>query len=213
MIKNYLNPLYLLPLLLPLNLIGQSFDSPDWISFEKYSSQKEYLSWDILKDDGNKSNAKFETEKTLGDWHFKVKWIPKMYTSPNGMELGGVSSLDIYYKNKHIQTLRNLKDKINAGMFVFTFTDYNFDGHIDISILDDCAKSCYEIFYIFNPQTQQFEHHKDWDYLEIAKVNPSKKQILSVISGTAFWGTEDLYQVEGLNLKRIKVIEHNSQGK
>ncbi|HZH68049.1 MAG TPA: hypothetical protein VFD65_02510 [Chitinophagales bacterium] len=77
------------------------------------------------------------------------------------------------------------------------------DGYLDFIVPRSCGKSCYFKFYLYNPKTNQFEYHKDWDWLRIDAMNKKTKQILKPADGHTY-GEEELYQVEGFKLIKIE---------
>ena len=56
------------------------------------------------------------------------------------------------------------------------------------------------MYYIFNPQTNLFEHLEDWDYLRIQKIDKKNKLILSEPDGNAMEDNRKIYKINGLNI-------------
>lgn len=180
-------------ILSPLLVYSQAGKSTDWINF----------------DDQKTTTLEFTKSATLSikNFSFQAVWNPKMVYSGNIGYYGGISELHIYKDKNLIQTIKNIEDGIALGYINITFYDYNMDGHLDFTIPIDCGKSCYDSFYLYNPQTNKFEYSKSWDYLRIDKFNKKKKQILSIPDGNAGDASHYLYQVKGNRLIKVKSIK------
>ena len=149
------------------------------------------------------SLSKSET-LSVNEFSFQATWDNKLSYSENLGYYGGISELQVFKNNKLIQMIKNIEDGIGLGEISFTFYDYNMDGYTDFKIPIDCGKSCYDAYYLFNPQTEKFEHQKEWDYLQIEKINKKRKQILTVPDGNATQVSRVLFQVMGNKLTKIK---------
>lgn len=135
---------------------------------------------------------------------FDVVWDKQLSHSENTGYFGGIKSLTIYKNNKLLQTINYIEDNIALGTISIKFYDYNLDGHLDFTVPVDCGKICWDKYYIFNPQTNKYEHLKVWDYLRIQKINKIKKQILSESDDNAITDNRILYQIKGLKLIELK---------
>lgn len=163
------------------------------------------IHWSLMKNEPTTQLVfTSSTTKHVKDYTFKVKWDDKLSYSKNLGHYGGIAELKIYKNNQYLQRIQNIEDGIALGEIRFTFYDYNMDGHIDFTVPITCGKSCYDAYYLYNPQTEKFEHQKDWDYLRIQKLDKKNKQILSQPQGTARNIEQKLYKVEGDNLQIIK---------
>ncbi|TQD36248.1 XAC2610-related protein [Haloflavibacter putidus] len=163
--------------------------------------------WTLLKDEPTTQLVfTSSTTKQVKDYTFKAKWDDKLSYSENIGYYGGIAELKISKDNKELQSIRNIEDGIALGEIRFTFYDYNMDGHIDFTVPINCSNSCYDAYYLYNPETNTFEYQKDWDYLRIQKLDKKNKQILSQPEGTARDIEQKLYKVEGNNLQLIKKL-------
>ena len=151
--------------------------------------------------------TKSETQ-SINDISLKAIWGDKLSYSENLGYYGGIAELQILKNNTQIQTIKNIEDGIGLGEIQFTFYDYNMDGYLDFTIPIDCGNSCYDSYYLFNPQTNKFEHSKPWDYLRIDKLNKSKKQILSIPDGNSTDTSPSLYKIDGRQLIKIKSVKN-----
>lgn len=173
---------------------AQESDATNWVYLEKEQT----------------TTLEFTKSETLSvdEFSFKAIWSDKLNLPDIEYPYGGISELNIYNGKTHIQTITNIVDGIDLRYIDVKFYDYNMDGYLDFSIPIDCGKSCYDAYYLFNPKTEKFEHAKDWDYLRIQKLDKRQKRIFSMPEGTARSGEKMLYQVEGLQLHKIKTIEY-----
>lgn len=144
----------------------------------------------------------------VNEYSFQATWDNKLSYSNNIGYYGGIAELKVFKNKKPIQTIKNIEDGIALGEIQFTFYDYNMDGYIDFTVPIGCGKSCYNAYYLFNPQTEKFEYMKEWAYLKIQEIDKVNKQILTVPDGTAKESESILYQVEGLKLIKLKKIKN-----
>jgi hypothetical protein len=171
---------------------------------------QDFTEEEIIEEDGNWQDFSEEdvqsiridtTQKyVIGEFVFDAYWDEKLSYSENLGNYGGIEKLVIYRKEKQLQTIINIEDGIALGDILFEFYDYNFDGYLDFTIPIDCGKSCYEKYYLFNPESNQFIHKKDWDYLRIKKIDKKNKLILNVPEGNASQSTQKTYKVIGMDL-------------
>ena len=137
----------------------------------------------------------------IGDFVFDAYWDEKLsYSENRGEYYGGIKNLVISRNEDQLQTINKIEDEIGLGDIIFKFYDYNFDGYIDFTIPIDCGKSCFEKYYLFNPELNQFIHKKSWDYIRIKKIDKTNKLILTVPDGIASQSTQKTYRVSGLDL-------------
>ena len=99
--------------------------------------------------------------------------------------------------NREIQVIENLEDNVALGTIYLNFYDYNLDGYLDFTLP---INSRWLMYYIFNPQTNLFEHLEDWDYLRIQKIDKKNKLILSEPDGNAMEDNRKIYKINGLNI-------------
>lgn len=179
------------------------------ICLQSYNEEFTDKSWIFIEDDFFECYAITKTEEfSVDGFTFKITWDDKLSYSANLGYYGGVKKMEVFLKEKHIQTLYDIEDGVGLGDIQMCFADYNMDDTIDFTIPIRCGKSCYSSYYLFDDQKQEFTHYKDWDYLRIQKINKEKQQILSQPSGTAMEGEQYLYKVLGFKLKRIKVFTY-----
>lgn len=171
-----------------------------------FSQKSEY--W-VLMDKETITTLSLSKSETLSvnEFSFQATWDNKLSYSENLGYYGGISELQVFKNNKPIQMIKNIEDGIGLGEMSFTFYDYNMDGYTDFKIPIDCGKSCYDAYYLFNPQTEKFEHQQEWDYLRIQKLNKITKQILSVPTSEALQTSQILYQVNERKLIKLKTIK------
>lgn len=188
-------------------MIKQVFLIITLFTFTLLFSQKSE-SW-LLMDKEPITTLSFSKSETLSvnEFSFQATWDNKLSYSDNLGYYGGISELKVLKNNKLLQTIKNIEDGIAIGEINITFYDYNMDGYIDFSIPIDCRKSCYDAYYLFNPQTEKFEHQKEWAYLKIQEINKVNKQILTVPDGNAKHSQNILYQVDGLKLIKLKTFK------
>lgn len=97
----------------------------------------------------------------------------------------GIVVLKIYGKNKFLQKLKNIEDKIDFREINFEFFDYNMDGHLNFRIPVDCGKPCYKTYFLYSAQREEFVHIKDWGYLRIDAFDFKNKRIKTKPFGNA----------------------------
>ncbi len=165
-------------------------------------------SWVLMEKEPTTTLTFLKSEKlSVNEFSFQATWDNKLSYSDNLGYYGGISELKVFKKNKLLQNIKNIEDGIALGEINITFYDYNMDGYIDFSIPIDCSKSCYDAYYLFNPQTENFQHQKEWAYLKIQEINKANKQILTVPDGNAKDSEHILYQVEGIKLIKLKIVK------
>ena len=136
----------------------------------------------------------------IEDFNFDVVWDSTLSYSENIGYYGGISKLRISKKDILLQEINNIEDNIALGYISFHFYDYNFDGYLDFTVP---INERWEMYFIFNPQTNTFEHQEDWDYLSIQKIDFKNKRILSQPDGN-YEKSEKMYQVKGVSLIEIE---------
>jgi hypothetical protein len=174
---------------------SQRFDTPDWYIYDHSNTPV----FEITK------TAILKFQKLT----FNIKWDPKLSYSDNLGYYGGISEMKIYYKNRLLQTIKNIEDGVAMNRIYMYLYDFNLDSYLDFKIRRDCGKFCYYSYFIYNPSKNQFEHNKEWDYVKIMLLNKKKQQLLTIPEGTALEGEQLLYQIEGLKLIKIKEIPYN----
>lgn len=130
-----------------------------------------------------------------------VVWDEKLSYSENISYYGGIKKLTIYKENKEIQIINKIEDNIALGTIYFNFYDYNLDGYIDFTLP---INSRWLMYFIFNPQSNEFEHRENWDYLRIQKIDKENKMILSQPDGNAIEDNRKTYKIKGLDITEIK---------
>jgi len=130
---------------------------------------------------------------------------------------------------KTIQTLTEDRDSI----FVFNmeFSDYNFDGYLDIYLYDACAilGNCYGQVYIFNPDKKLFVRDRGFDEMTSVWADREKKEVhsfnqccagVSSTSMTFKYSDGKLYKCkqisrdyDGKSKFIYNIFEYNSDGK
>lgn len=154
-----------------------------FITFSYFSfSQNE--NWQLFS---NENIQYIEINKSgsykLAELNFKVIWDNKLSHSENIGYYGGIKKLTVYKNGKEIQTFDTIEDNVALGSINFNFYDYNLDGFMDFNIPIDCGKICWKKYYLFNPESNKFEHIKDWDYLRIQKIDKKNKLIMTEPDG------------------------------
>lgn len=151
------------------------------------------------------STVTIEIDRTdvfeINDLRFDVVWDKQLTRSDKIGYHGGIKNLTIYKGNKKLQVIQNIEDNIALGVIYFNFYDFNLDGNLDFTIP---INSRWKMYFIFNPQTNQFEHREDWDYLRIQKIDIKKKQILSQQDGNTTEDNRKLFQIKGVELIELK---------
>jgi hypothetical protein len=117
---------------------------------------------------------------------------------------GLITSMEVSHKGKKMHTLTNLKDECYNGDLHLWLGDYNLDGFMDIKMLKACGKGWWYKYYLYNKNSNKYEQKEDWDWLKIDKINPIKKQILSVPSGNCCDVDWSLYQIKGNDLIELE---------
>mgnify|MGYP000114916569 CR=1 FL=1 len=158
-------------------------------TWQEYSKEKKILI-DIHKTSIHK----------IQNFTLDIIWDTELSYSENIGYYGGIKKLTIYKGNKVIQVINNIEDNIALGNILFNFYDYNLDGHIDFTLP---INSRWLTYYIFNQQTNKFEHKKEWDYLRIQKIDKKNKRILTIPDGNAYESNRKTYQIRGMNLIKI----------
>lgn len=172
------------------------------ISNEVYSQKQ--LWQDFSKENVITLNINKTKSYKIDKYIFNVVWNKKLSYSENISDYGGIQKLSILKENRELQTINNIEDNVALGNILFSFYDYNFDGHIDFSIPIDCGQSCWEKYYLFNPKSNKFEHIKSWDYLRIQKIDKKNKMILSQPDGNAIEDNRVSYRVKGLEIIEVR---------
>lgn len=131
------------------------------------------------------------------NYSLDVVWDENLSYSENIGYYGGIKKMIINKDNREIQVIENLEDNVALGTIYFNFYDYNLDGYLDFTLP---INSRWLMYYIFNPQTNQFEHLEDWDYLRIQKIDKKNKLILSEPDGNAMEDNRKIYKINGLNI-------------
>ena len=168
-------------------------------------SFKQENNWQKISEGDITSIEISETGKyKVHNYTLDVIWDNKLSHSENIGYYGGIKKLSINKENNYIQALSNIEDGIALGSIYFDFFDYNFDGYIDFSFPISCGKICWNQYYIFNPQSNKFEHKEDWDYLRIKAIDKKNKMILSESNGNAVENNQKIYKVKGLDIIEIK---------
>jgi hypothetical protein len=135
------------------------------------------------------------------NYKLNVVWNEKLSSSENIGFYGGIEKLTIYKDNKEIQIINKIEDNIALGTIYFNFYDYNLDGYLDFTLP---INSRWLMYFIFNPQSNEFEHKVNWDYLRIQKIDKKNKLILSQPSGNAFEDNRKIYKIKGLEIIEIE---------
>lgn len=135
------------------------------------------------------------------NYSLDVHWDENLSYSENIGYYGGIKKMTIHKGNREIQVIENLEDNVALGTIYFNFYDYNLDGYLDFTLP---INSRWLMYYIFNPQTIQFEHLEDWDYLRIQKIDKKNKLILSEPDGNAMEDNRKIYKIDGLNIIKNK---------
>lgn len=138
----------------------------------------------------------------LDELTFKIIWDNKLSHSENIGYYGGIKTLTVYKNGKEIQTLDTIEDNVALGTINFNFYDYNLDGFIDFNIPIDCGKICWKKYYLFNPELNKYEHIKDWDYLQIQKIDKKNKLIMTEPDGMT--DNRKTYKIKQNQLIEIK---------
>lgn len=147
-------------------------------------------------------------QQEIGYFSLQAVWNDTLSYSENLGYVGGFGELQIFKNKKPLQTIYKIEDGIALGEIRFSFYDYNMDGHLDFSVPIDCGKSCYDSYYLFNPETGRFQHYEEWDYLRIQELHRTTKQIRTVPEGTAVSGESKLFQIEGNQLVLLEVTPY-----
>ena len=150
------------------------------------------------------SNEKVKTlhiDKTgvykVENYTLYVVWEKDLSYSENIGYYGGIKKMTIHKGDKEIQVIEKLEDNIALGTINFNFYDYNLDGYLDFALP---INSRWLMYFIFNPQSNRFEHIEDWDYLTIQKIDKKNKLILSEPDGNAMEDNRKIYKINGLNI-------------
>mgnify|MGYP004704562549 CR=1 FL=1 len=178
-------------------MFSQNFDSKDWTVNDMYKIPM----LTITKSENLKHH----------DLTFKIKWNPSLSYSNNIGSYGGIGEMKIYYKDQYLQTIKNIEDGVALGEIYMFFFDFNLDGYLDFSIREDCGKSCYDQYYLYNVKKRRFKKNEAWFGLQISKVNKKTKQILSVPEGTAVEGEQILYNVINNKLTVHKLYTYGNR--
>lgn len=177
--------LFLLVLLIPLILYPQKNEN-DWVPFSN----------ELIETISISKQDIFE----IKDFKFEIIWDSKLSFSENIGYYGGIRKLIIYKENNKIQEINNIEDNIALGTINLSLYDYNFDGYLDFTIP---INSRWLMYFIFNPQINQFEHREDWDYLKIQQIDKKNKMILSEPTGNALESYQKKYKIEGLKIIQV----------
>ena len=152
--------------------------------------------WELLDDKAISRIQITESGKyVIEEYIFEVSWNDSLSYSNNIGFYGGIEKLIISREESKIQCLKNIEDAIALGSINLSFFDYNMDGHLDFSLpLNDRWPK----YYLYNPETQQFQHSPTWDYIKIQKINQTKNLIQTHPSGMQ--NNTEIYKVEGMKL-------------
>ena len=185
--------LTLILIFLHVSLYAQKSNNIHWLQFEN-------------EDRNTKTITKSEDFK-IQELTFKIQWDKKLSYSENLISYyGGIGELKIFYKNRLIQTINKIEDGVALGEIYFNFYDFNMDGHLDFSIQRECAKNCYDDFYLYNNSKKQFIHQKAWDYIRIKKINMHTKQIVTQPDDNSFDVETKIYNVVNNSLVELKTM-------
>lgn len=177
---------------------SQDFSSKDWVEYP-HNSVPEFT---ITK------SEEFKIQKLT----FKVQWDKKLSYSENlGRHYGGIGELKIYYKNRLLQTISKIEDQTAMDTIYIYLYDYNMDGYLDFSIRNECGKSCYYDYYLYNPNKNKFLYNEQWDGIKIAMLNKKTNQLLTIFDGTAYEGEKNIYQIKNDKLIHIKTIYYGQK--
>ncbi len=135
------------------------------------------------------------------NYSLDVVWDENLSYSENIGYYGGIKKMTIHKDNREIQVIENIEDNIALGTINFNFYDYNLDGYLDFTLP---INSRWLMYFIFNPQSTEFEHRENWDYLSIQKIDKKNKMILSQPDGNAIEDNRKKYKIKGLDIVETK---------
>ena len=135
------------------------------------------------------------------NYSLDVVWDENLSYSENIGYYGGIKKMTIHKDNREIQVIENIEDNVTLGTINFNFYDYNLDGYLDFTLP---INSRWLMYFIFNPQSTEFEHRENWDYLSIQKIDKKNKMILSQPDGNAIEDNRKKYKIKGLDIVETK---------
>jgi hypothetical protein len=135
------------------------------------------------------------------NYSLDVVWDENLSYSENIGYYGGIKKMTIHKDNREIQVIENIEDNVALGTINFNFYDYNLDGYLDFTLP---INSRWLMYFIFNPQSTEFEHRENWDYLSIQKIDKKNKMILSQPNGNAIEDNRKKYKIKGLDIVETK---------
>jgi len=135
------------------------------------------------------------------NYSLDVVWDENLSYSENIGYYGGIKKMTIHKDNREIQVIENIEDNVALGTINFNFYDYNLDGYLDFTLP---INSRWLMYFIFNPQSTEFEHRENWDYLSIQKIDKKNKMILSQPDGNAIEDNRKKYKIKGLDIVETK---------
>lgn len=165
--------------------------------------------WKDFEDEESINIEMRDSKYQVGEFTFEATEWQESAFEYQGEKASGIAELCIYQNGELIQELKEVKEKrFGFSDITFQFYDFNMDGHLDFRVFRDCGKSCYFDYYLFNPQTQNFELAEDWKWIRFDKINKAKKQFWDLPDGDANGGKQDLYQINGFKLDLLKTISY-----
>ena len=168
-------------------------DYVEILNFPSYSDTITYSGCEEILEKTPKADELIVFSDTVIDFHnidsrvpleLKFNWfykdLPKDDTTnrllfyPNCI---GISSFEII-KNKDTINKFDLVDLIHLEAFNLPYKnthkiqksiellDVNLDSYLDISMVESCGRSCYNVYWIYNPTIQTFQRaHKSYNYI------------------------------------------------
>jgi hypothetical protein len=100
-------------------------------------------------------------------------------------------SIMVQFDATHKQYLTNFMSEVSPGTDVVNFEDLNFDGHLDILVVEMTgAKNTPFLYWVFNPTTSQFVRHEELGATDPV-VDLQHQQVVSDwVDGAAIHGTD-----------------------
>lgn len=142
--------------------------------------------------------------KEIDDYKFEATWGDAITHTEHNDTIGGISELKIYKGSEHIQTIKDIEDRVGFGYIDLVFYDYNMDGLMDFRIPKSFEDSYYT-YYLFDPDQGKFVHREKWDDIPIQKMSQYYNMILSHPQGRKLHEKQTLYEVNG-----AKIIKRES---
>ena len=88
------------------------------------------------------------------------------------------------------------------------FVDVNMDTYLDFSMTRDCGKSCFDAYFIYNPEKEIFEYQESWDYMKGEyKKDCVEKIIYSYAGGVVNTQEWKAYKIYGNQLIPYQSLE------